>query len=160
MTFARNFSVLAILLSGAAFAQEVHASGEATLTALPDSTFRLRAVARASIPVSAATVSAEVGTDGPLNQLNGHAAQCASVTVTTQKYLGRVQVAITPDQKLLPSAEVSARLTERLQLGAAVMKINDKAVVSGSLTVRGDGVSASASANSMGAVSLTVGFAR
>ena len=48
------------------------------------------------------------------------------------------------------------RLTEQLQLGATVMKINDKAVVTGSVTVRGDGVSA----NSMGAVSLTVGFAR
>lgn len=157
MPFARNLAVLALLFSGAAFAQEVHASGEATLTALPDTTFRLRAVARASIPLQTAVVSVEAGTDGPLK---GHPLQCASVTIATQKYLGRVQVAITPDQKLLPSAEVSARLTERLQLGASVMKVNDKAVVTGSVTVRGDNVSASASANTTGAVSLTVGFAR
>lgn len=158
MSAAKHIAVLALLLvGGGAFAQEVHASGEATLTALPDTTFRLRAVARASVPVATAVVSVEAGTDGPLT---GHHAQCASVTVATQKYLGRVQLAITPDQKLMPSAEVSARLTERLQLGASVMKVNDKAVVNGSLTVRGDNVSATAAASSTGAVSLTVGFAK
>lgn len=156
MTFARTCAVFALLFGGAAFAQEVHASAEATITAMPEG-MRLRAIARASVPVATAIVSVEAGTDGPLD---GHHAQIASVTVATQRYLTRLQVAVTPDQKLMPSAEVSARLTERLQLGASVMRVNDKAVVTGSVTVQGDGVRASASANTTGAVSLTVGFAR
>ncbi len=157
MSLARNLAVLALLFSGAAFAQEVHASGEATLTALPIEGLRLRAVARASVPVHTATVSVEAGTDGAIT---GPRAQCASVTVATQRYFTRVQLAVLPDQKVIPSAEVSARLTERLQLGANVTHVNDSTIGTGSVTVRGDGVSASANANSKGAVSLTVGFAR